>query len=97
MAHRISLSRLLLAQRVFATIHRDIAGGAGIGGCGKGSGIGLSAGETLDILMEALDDILEWGWVEGVGQEHEDLVSQWIRQKRPDRGLLAMGRIWRFL
>jgi hypothetical protein len=86
MAHRISLSRSSLAQRVFTTVQGDIAGGAGVGGCEKGSSIGLSARETLDILMELLDDILEWGWVEGGGQEHEDLVSWWMRQKRPDRG-----------
>jgi hypothetical protein len=94
MVHRISLSRLLLAWRVFATVQGNIAGGAGVGGCGKGSGIRLSARELLDILMEALDDILEWGWVEGGQQEHEDLVDRWMRQKRPNRGALAMGNMW---
>jgi hypothetical protein len=91
MVCRISSSRLSLVQRVFATIRGDIVGGAGIGGCRKGSSINLLAGELLDILMELLDDILEWGRVESGGQEHKNLVDRWMRQKRPDRGMLVMG------
>ena len=44
-------------------------------------------------MMEVLDDILEWGWVESGGQEHKDLVDWWMRQKRPDRGSVTADAV----
>jgi hypothetical protein len=34
------------------------------------------------MLIELFKDMLEWGQVEGWGQEHEHLVCRWMRQKR---------------
>jgi hypothetical protein len=43
----------------------NIAGGAGIGGHGKGSEIGLLAGDLLDMLIELFEDMSKWCWVKG--------------------------------
>jgi hypothetical protein len=73
--HRMALLSLSLEWRVLATVQGDMAGSAGVRGHGKGSRIGLLAGETLDMLIELFNDILEWWWVEGYGQKHDVMTT----------------------
>jgi hypothetical protein len=46
------------------------------------------------MLIELLNDMLEWWWIEGWGQEHKDLLHQWMRQKRSGGSVSAKLQVF---